>query len=1027
MNAVVPALVIPWRRGLAACAAAALLSVSVPALSAQILVTTGGDQNNFADGCSLREAIVNAETDSKNGSPECAKGSGADEIILLPDVMGLSSSLLEESDPAVGDLDITTDITLLGGGQQFSIIDAGKNGRIFDVRPGGKLTMSGVLLRNGRADDLNVGSQPSGGAIRVAGPDGVLPAAILSAVDIGVIESVSEDLIVDAVTDSGAGIYAGPGTQVSITRAQFIRNETLGTSGHGAGIYCDGCTLTVESATFANNKARRGAGAYLAAGSNSDLSYVTLGFNDAQNAAGIYNEGALSYFASISADNAAGMAGDDLTCSGASTFTGQYSFAEYPQGCTPMTGVRTRADLPVNTEPMVLWELSNQRFVNQPSAVLPISRGAIGDTVPAAQCVGHRDQLGTPGVHTPLPGYPAPASSDPGCSSGSYEAPIAAVGIMASSAQAPSYTSVQLAIGVLGTLGADAQMHFQVRGAGGIGESCDLSSVAPVTIPQSTSGASVTINAALLFPSLSLDRRQRVCEFEGVLVSPESIYNGATTGVLRIRFNDGIADVGDAISAPAAGTYLNIGTVAPTVGGNASIYFKASGDPLRIDSVSITGADPSEFSVVTDLSSPLMTNLTPGASVPLTIHCNGSALGDYDAILNVNATRSISNTPEPLIYGLRCRVAHLVSFVSSPNLGVMSEADPRDFRITARLDSPNVTATPILIDMYEGGGSATPDRGLPLGVVGDFVPFVPALGAPLQLSIPPGAQEAYVDIDVIDDMTFSEPIESILVRAELPEARTDVAFASGNVSDLIGLQIVDNDVPAVGAAVMISGMPTHVQPGTQVPVNVIAENTSNLASFSNTHVRLDAGAPVQVLSYLVAEVEISCEAHKQFLIELHKNDLPDPVAAQAAALAAEPCTNGTRVSSLADTDGDGINDQVPVSSAIAMATDTFCTIESNTRIGDCLFRAGLPPGAKVRVKAIVQVAVMSAPELDYLAHMTATVSGTGSGATSSMGENEVSFIIDGHEGAESGALGGAMLVLVSLLALRGRRKGPLVG
>lgn len=985
-----------FRRVFAAGLAAAL-SLCAPQLPAATIIVTGlADQNNYADGCSLREAIINAETDSKLGSVECARGVGADLIILPPhavDVIGVNTSLVEESDPATGDLDITSDITVLGGGQQFSILSAGHGGRLFDVHPGGKLTLRGVMLMHGRADDSDGSGQPFGGAIRVGGASGVLVSELV-ADDIGILSSSTYALL---ATDGGAAIYAGPGSQVTVSRGQFLFNEAQGTSGTGGGIYCDGCNLGVDASTFAKNVASLAAGVYIGPGSTASLEFVSVGFNSAPNAAGVYNDGALQFYASVAGDNAGGMSGDDVTCAGGS-FTAQYSLIEYPQGCA-LAGVQTRADLAVGTEQYIFRELNQQRFDYQPSRVLPPNIGF--PRVPVAQCAGRVDQLGTPVVNTPIAPYTLPASSDGDCVSGAYELPLAAIDPMAASAVAGG-AMVRLNVGILAMLGTDAVMHIQPRDTGIPGENCDFIGV-DIPIPATTGGSSVSIDPDALFVSPELDRRYRVCELEGVIISPEAAFNGATTGVIRILFDDGLAALGGGLSSPAPGRYLQFGTVPVGAGGDAAITFFPGTEPLSINSVVISGADASYFALNTTL--PLVVPAGPAPGVPLSFHCNGGEFGSYDAIAEVSAVRTVSMQPLQLVYGLRCRVAHLLSVEASPYLGRIGEADGVDLRITGRLDSPNVTSGPVLFDVYYDGGTATPGS--------DFDPFVPSSVVPLTLSIPVGETEAHVDIGVNNDLEFSEGEETLLAHIEIPLADEVSLVGSGSV----GLRIADDDVPVIGAAVTLNGMPSLVRPASEVTVTIVAENTSSVAPLNNAHVQSTVDAPARVLSYLVTEIQVTCQAYKAYLQAKFKDD---PVAL-AAVLAAVTCVDGDMLSSLPqDTDNDSILE--PANElALKLLAHSSCTIPGSMAYGDCGFAYAIPSGTKIEVRAVVQMATMAtAPQLNFPGQMVAYLTGSGEGGLVTA-QDASPYVIDGDEKAKEGGLGWPFLLIAGLLVLRGRR------
>ncbi|MBL8093191.1 MAG: CSLREA domain-containing protein, partial [Anaerolineales bacterium] len=81
----------------------------VPAVYAtQITVTTTTDELNADGDCSLREAIVAANTNTAVDA--CPAGSGADTITLPAGTFTLSLAGINENAAATGDLDIVDDL-----------------------------------------------------------------------------------------------------------------------------------------------------------------------------------------------------------------------------------------------------------------------------------------------------------------------------------------------------------------------------------------------------------------------------------------------------------------------------------------------------------------------------------------------------------------------------------------------------------------------------------------------------------------------------------------------------------------------------------------------------------------------------------------------------------------------------------------------------------------------------------------------------------------------------------------------------
>ena len=89
--------------------------------------------------CSLREAVIAANTDTATGG--CPAGNGADVIVFdsalsTPAVFTLTLTGANEDNAETGDLDLTDILTIQGGNANQIIIDGNGTDRIFDIRPG---------------------------------------------------------------------------------------------------------------------------------------------------------------------------------------------------------------------------------------------------------------------------------------------------------------------------------------------------------------------------------------------------------------------------------------------------------------------------------------------------------------------------------------------------------------------------------------------------------------------------------------------------------------------------------------------------------------------------------------------------------------------------------------------------------------------------------------------------------------------------------------------------------------------------
>ena len=130
-----------------------LLLAALPLEAAVHRVTKTADtlDGSCDHDCSLREAVVAANA-----------ATGSDMVVLDPGVYVLSRSGAGEDFSATGDLDITSDVMILGAGADRTFLDGGGTDRVLDVRPVGSLQLHGVTVRNGRAFD--------GGGIFADGP-----------------------------------------------------------------------------------------------------------------------------------------------------------------------------------------------------------------------------------------------------------------------------------------------------------------------------------------------------------------------------------------------------------------------------------------------------------------------------------------------------------------------------------------------------------------------------------------------------------------------------------------------------------------------------------------------------------------------------------------------------------------------------------------------------------------------------------------------------------------------------------------
>jgi CSLREA domain-containing protein len=219
-------------RRLPAALAIGLALVLIPAAAAQaavFVVTTTADGNNggyTVSLCTLRDAVIAA-----NASP----GSS----ITLPSNANpytLTLTGVNEQAAATGDLDVTANLTINGGGAQTTIIDGNAADRVFEVIGAVTLTLNNVTVRNG---STAASAGKSGGGINAGSGTVVLSNSVLS--------------LNNGSSGQGGGIIAA---NVTLTNSTVIGNTT---SDQGGGIFA--ISVTVTNSTIINNTSTGARGA----------------------------------------------------------------------------------------------------------------------------------------------------------------------------------------------------------------------------------------------------------------------------------------------------------------------------------------------------------------------------------------------------------------------------------------------------------------------------------------------------------------------------------------------------------------------------------------------------------------------------------------------------------------------------------------------------------------------------------------------------------------------------------------------
>jgi CSLREA domain-containing protein len=240
--------------------------------AATITVNTTNDEVNNDGDCSLREAIIAANTDTAVDA--CPAGSGADTIRLPAGNYVLTIAGTSEFAALTGDLNITENLTINGAGRANTTIDANGLDRVFTISDAfvqlSDLTMTGgesgiqagsgiylgyggmLILNNGRVTN----NSPQGGiySLSMAGALTITNSRIDNNTGGGLTVQNYTTIVNSVISNndddsSGGGLY-NSGTLIIVNSTISGNSTTL----HGGGLYSSG-TTNLYNVTIANNTA----------------------------------------------------------------------------------------------------------------------------------------------------------------------------------------------------------------------------------------------------------------------------------------------------------------------------------------------------------------------------------------------------------------------------------------------------------------------------------------------------------------------------------------------------------------------------------------------------------------------------------------------------------------------------------------------------------------------------------------------------------------------------------------------------
>ncbi|MBI5566434.1 MAG: DUF11 domain-containing protein [Chloroflexi bacterium] len=313
-----------------------LLWLAAPArATSTLIVTTTGDTIADDGVCSLREAIIAANTDSATGG--CLAGSGADTIefeaaLPQPITITLTMAGADEQAALTGDLDLSGTVTINGP----AAIDGNQLDRVFEIAPGARVTLIDLIVQHGAADfggglvisttgaltltnSAVIGnSAQTGGGIWLKGKLVATDSAVSSNAGGGIFNAGGNLILNNAHIVSntlGYGLYNAQGAlsfnggtlrgnRGGLYNAAFstelfdvsVIGNTEGSGVYNASAGAAPASVTIARSEILSNTGSSGGGVFNAgANATVNLDATTIAYNTAQvNGGGVYNQAVLT-------------------------------------------------------------------------------------------------------------------------------------------------------------------------------------------------------------------------------------------------------------------------------------------------------------------------------------------------------------------------------------------------------------------------------------------------------------------------------------------------------------------------------------------------------------------------------------------------------------------------------------------------------------------------------------------------------------------------------------------------------------
>ncbi|HIA19543.1 MAG TPA: tetratricopeptide repeat protein, partial [Planctomycetaceae bacterium] len=220
---------------------------------------------------------------------------GRDLILLPQGTFTLSIAGVGEANSATGDLDIKSDMTIVGAGSRSTIINGNLLDRVLDIS--GNVSLSGLTVTGGRPPGPRQPGNGYGGGVAISKGTVTMDEVTVSgnhgAFGTGGIVVAGATLILTDSTISGNTTpYEGGGIAVHSGGTANIINSTISDNraDNGAGIAAsgDGTLITITNCTITGNSAKFGGGGLKINGGTARLQNTIVSSNTAGSGPDIY-------------------------------------------------------------------------------------------------------------------------------------------------------------------------------------------------------------------------------------------------------------------------------------------------------------------------------------------------------------------------------------------------------------------------------------------------------------------------------------------------------------------------------------------------------------------------------------------------------------------------------------------------------------------------------------------------------------------------------------------------------------------